>query len=302
LESDISIENNIRPSAPSRAARIFASPLVRILLGIVIVVAPVILTLWLAHVLLEKSQRVMWPQIMAAALCVASYWYFVRQVEKRRVTELSGASALRDLAFGVLGGSVLVATAMGVLFIAGSFQISGINGWTGLIVPIAELILVAFVEELLFRGIMFGIVEQSLGSWIALGLTSSIFALSHLPNEGVTVLAVVVTAMAGVMFGAAFMATGRLWLGIGIHFGWNYVLGTVFAVTVSGHRSSGLLQGTLVGPDWLTGGAYGLEASVVGLAAVSIASAFLIALARKRGRIVPLRRKRKNEAAVKSAT
>ncbi|MEO6746759.1 MAG: CPBP family glutamic-type intramembrane protease [Caldimonas sp.] len=110
--------------------------------------------------------------------------------------------------------------------------------------------------------------------------------MSHLPNEGVTVLAVAVTAVAGVMLGAAFMATGRLWLPIGMHFGWNYMVGTVLSIAVSGHQGKGLVQGTLVGPEWLTGGAYGIEASVPGLAAVLHASAFLIALARKRGRVV----------------
>ncbi len=133
---------------------------------------------------------------------------------------------------------------------------------------------------------LFRIVESSLGSWTALGLTSTIFALSHLPNEGVTVLAVAVTAVAGAMLGAAFMATRRLWLGIGMHLGWNFMLGGVISVAVSGRARDGLLRGTLVGPDWLTGGVYGLEASLAGLAAIALASALLIALVHKRGRVV----------------
>jgi hypothetical protein len=197
----------------------------------------------------------------------------------------------------VLGAAALLAATMGVLFVAGSYQVTGISSWTVLIVPVAELVLVAFFEELIFRGIVFRIVEKSLGSWIALGLTSLIFAASHLPNEGATVLAVAVTAVAGVMLGAAFMATGRLWLAIGMHFGWNYMLGTVLSVAVSGHQGNGLVQATLTGPGWLTGGAYGIEASVAGLAAVSLASVFLLALARKRGHVVLPYWKQKTEAA-----
>lgn len=263
-----------------------ASGLVRIVLGIVAVAAPVALTLWLAHAVLDKSMRVMWPQLLAAALCVSSYRVYVRRIENRSVSELSRTGAWREVACGALGAAALLAVTMGALFAARSYLVTGLNSWTVLIVPIAELVLVAFFEELIFRGIVFRIIEKSLGSWIALGLTSLIFAASHLPNEGVTVLAVAVTAVAGVMLGAAFMATGRLWLAIGMHFGWNYVLGTVLSVAVSGHEGKGLLQGTLVGPEWLTGGAYGIEASVAGLAALSLASAILLAFARKRGRVV----------------
>jgi len=273
-------------STPSRAARFMAFPLIRIVLGIVAVATPVILTLWLARALPDKSMRVMWPQFLAAVLCVASYCYYVRWVEKRSVSELSRAGAWREVANGVLGIAALLAATMGILFASGTYQITGSNSWTVMIVPIAELVLVACVEELAFRGVIFRIVEGSLGSWIALVLTASLFALSHLPNEGVTVLAIAVTGMAGVMLGAAFMATRRLWLAIGIHFGWNFMLSAVFSVAVSGQLSMGLLQGTLIGPDWLTGGAYGIEASVVGLALVTLASAWLVVLAQRRGHVV----------------
>lgn len=284
--------------AASRAARFMAFPIVRIVLGTVAVAAPVILTLWLTHVALDKSMRVMWPQFLAATLSVVGYRFYVHRMEQRSIPELSRLGAWRELAQGALGAAALLALTMAALFVGGSYQVTGSNSWTVLIVPIAELVLVAFFEELIFRGIVFRIVEKSLGSWIALGLTSLIFAVSHLPNDGVTVLAVAVTAVAGVMLGAAFMATGRLWLAIGMHFGWNYMLGTVFSVAVSGHQAKGLVQGTLVGPEWLTGGAYGIEASVAGLAAVSLASAVLSALARKRGRVVQPYWKRKTDTAI----
>ena len=127
---------------------------------------------------------------------------------------------------GVLGTAALIALTFGVHFATGSYQVAGISNWSAMIVPVAELVLVAFVEELVIRGVLFRIVETSLGTWIALGLTSTLFALSHLPNEGVTILAVAVTAMAGVRLCVAFMVTDRLWLALGIHFAWNCMFGT----------------------------------------------------------------------------
>ena len=83
---------------------------------------------------------------------------------------------------------------MGILFAVNSYWISGRNSLTVIIVPIAEMVLVAVFEELVFRGLLFRIIEKSLGSWRAQMLSSVIFAVAHLPNQGVTVLAVAMTA------------------------------------------------------------------------------------------------------------
>jgi hypothetical protein len=128
--------------------------------------------------------------------------------------------------------------------------------------------------------------ERSLGSWGALVLSSVLFALAHLPNEHVTALAVANTALAGLMFGAAFLATRRLWLAIGMHFAWNFLSDGVFALPTSGNPGRGYLQGQLSGPEWLSGGAYGLEASALSFGALALASAFLLRHAIRAGHIV----------------
>ena len=127
------------------------------------------------------------------------------------------------------------------------------------------------------RAERFRIVEQWGGSRVALVASAVLFGLAHVPGEGATVLAIANTVVAGVMFGAAYMLTQRLWLCIGIHAAWNYTLGSVFSIAVSGHQSrAGLIDGVLSGPDWLTGAAYGLEASVVTLVVlVALSAAFL---------------------------
>ncbi|MFY0581157.1 hypothetical protein ACN28S_49140 [Cystobacter fuscus] len=78
------------------------------------------------------------------------------------------------------------------------------------------------------------------------------------------------------MLTAAYLLTRRVWLCIGIHIGWNYTLGTVWSIAVSGHEAKeGLFAGQLTGPEWLTGGAYGLEGSVVSLVVLAMATALL---------------------------
>jgi membrane protease YdiL (CAAX protease family) len=276
-----------RPSSgPSRAARFLAFPPTRVVLAAVVVVLPVVLTMDVVHLALAKSMRVVWPHLLSAALCVSAYRIYVRRVEKRAVSELASSHAWKELGTGLLVGGLLLVATVGTVAALGRYGVSGRNEWTALLTPLAPLILAVVLEEILFRGVLFRIVEQSLGSWIALSMSAVLFALAHLSNAGVTVLAIGNTAMAGVLFAAAFMATRRLWLPMGIHFSWNFLLDAVFSVPVSGHPSSGLLRSALAGPDWLSGGAYGVEASVVALAVISVASVYFVALARRRGHVV----------------
>ena len=69
---------------------------------------------------------------------------------------------------------------------------------------------------------------------------------------------------AGVLLGAAYAATTRLWLPIGLHVGWNFTEGSLFGMSVSGGTATGgLVRGSLNGPQILTGGQFGPEASIV---------------------------------------
>jgi uncharacterized protein len=109
----------------------------------------------------------------------------------------------------------------------------------------------------------------------------------HLVNPGATLLnAAAISIEAGVLLAAAYMLTRRLWLCIGIHIAWNFTQGGIFSVAVSGGQSKGLLRSNMVGPDWLTGGAFGAEASVVALAVCLAAGITLLVLAVKRGNVV----------------
>ncbi|MEO7404776.1 MAG: hypothetical protein ABIU95_14000, partial [Burkholderiales bacterium] len=84
--------------------------------------------------------------------------------------------------------------------------------------------------------------------------------------------------------GTAFLATRRLWLGIALHLGWNFTVGYVFSATVSGHdRAAGLLFGELRGPEWLTGGGFGVEGSAVTLLMLTVAASALSVMAIRSG-------------------
>ena len=91
----------------------------------------------------------------------------------------------------------------------------------------------------------------------------------------------------GGMLGAAYAVTGSLWLPIGLHLGWNVTIVAIFGTIPSGsHARHALVTATTDGPVWLTGGAFGPEASVIAVLICSVATAALLITARRRRRIV----------------
>jgi membrane protease YdiL (CAAX protease family) len=270
-------------SIPGLRACLLAHPLTRIVLGIFATVLPVFLTMALANMLVPKEWRFGWQFLLAAALSLLSYRYFVRRTEAgRALAELGLPGAARETGAGVVLGAALGLIVAGMLALAGAFAVSGSNGWHVMLRTLPEQLMVAVLEELLFRAVLFRIVEQRWGTRVSLVVSFVAFALAHMSNDGISVLAVLVTGVASVTLCGAYLLTRRLWLPVGLHFGWNYLYDGLFAVPVSGHAARGWLQVTLSGPGWLSGGAYGIEASAATLLAWAIAAALLLRRALRR--------------------
>jgi membrane protease YdiL (CAAX protease family) len=135
-------------------------------------------------------------------------------------------------------------------------------------------------EEVALRGVVFRVVEEWLGTAAALAISALLFGLLHLGNPHATWWSSLAIAIeAGVLLAVAFTVTRRLWLPIGIHAAWNWTQSAVFGAAVSGTSSVGWLRGQLHGPEILTGGEFGPEAS---LPAVVICLAVAVVLFRRR--------------------
>lgn len=233
-----------------------------------------------------------WAEACGALASLAGYALYVRLLERRPVAELAGSRAWAETAIGLVGGASMVAAVIGVLALAGVYRFGGVDAAQAtpgaLAIGFAQMAFVAVLEELLTRAIVFRLIERVLGSWAALSLSSLLFGLGHLPgNSHATVLSFAIVVIAGAFFCAAYMATRRLWLCIGLHAGWNFTLGRVFSIAVSGHPPTpGLLAGTLDGPSWLTGGDYGLEASLLTFLVLAGVGAWLLRRALSLGRVV----------------
>jgi uncharacterized protein len=263
------------------------NPFVRIVVALVSIAVPFALVAIPFNLFVSDKSMKRLGALLLTAIVLVAYSAYVRIIEKRPVVELSGARVFREFGAGLLLGSLLFCVTVGLLAALGVYHVTGINGWAAMFVTVPGFILFGVLEEVVMRGIVFRILEQSLGSWIALTISAAIFGLLHLLNPGTTLLnAVSVMVEAGVMLAAAYMVTRRLWLCIGIHIAWNFAEGGIFSGAVSGGDTKGLLQAKLTGADWLTGGAFGVEGSVAALGICSAAGVLLVAVALRRGNLV----------------
>jgi uncharacterized protein len=125
----------------------------------------------------------------------------------------------------------------------------------------------SFVEELTFRGYIMQGLAKAWAMPIAVGVSSLLFGMVHIIDPSVQFLAILNICVAGLFFALAYLVTRSLWLPAGIHIGWNLTEIQVLGLAGSGHTEPSLLTSTVTGPEVLTGGAFGPEGGLLGLAA-----------------------------------
>jgi membrane protease YdiL (CAAX protease family) len=216
--------------------------------------------------------------IVICVLCISLYALLVGWLERRDVIELHLKRGLPLLGIGLALAVGMFAIVYAVLFGVHAATWQGFGGTQWLLPMAAMAILSGVCEELLFRGGVYRITEDMFGTGAALLISGALFGLLHLGNPHASLLAGIAIAVeAGILLGAAYAATRNLWLAIGLHIGWNFAEGGIFGAAVSGGMGGrGLLNIPLHGPDWLTGGAFGPEASVVTLAVCTAAGLYFV--------------------------
>lgn len=228
-------------------------------------------------------------QFVARALVpLAAYLILVKAIERRPLSELAPRSLLPQGLLGVLLGLMLFSTVVGVLWLVGSYHMTGSNPdapWLGALLVVG--LGAGIGEEILFRGVLFRIVEEGLGTWWALAISALLFGALHIANPGATLWSSAAIAIeAGLLFGLLYHVTRSLPICMGVHAAWNFAQGTIYGIPVSGSKADGWLVSARSGPDWLSGGVFGAEASVVALMLCTLCSAGLLIVALRRGSIV----------------
>jgi membrane protease YdiL (CAAX protease family) len=221
--------------------------------------------------------------LLAATLVVE---YFCAQQTLADVG-FPSTGAIGGLFGGLLVGAVLFSVVIAVLTLTHCYTAS-FQSWNPLLPALAVFLFVALFEELLFRGVLFRLIEKMTGTWIALVLSAVLFGAIHIRNPHASIFSSLAIALeAGVLLALAYVLTRSLWFAIGIHWGWNLFEGSIFGTQVSGGEfTATVFHSKMDGPTWLTGGSFGPEAGVVALI-VCVAAALIVgALVIRRRRII----------------
>jgi membrane protease YdiL (CAAX protease family) len=271
--------------------RIVNYPLVALVIAVALFIAASALAMALGRPLqpLPQVERTVLRALIAIVVIVAVYKLAIARLGDHPRDDLRlDRDAGRNLGLGLALGFGIMAVAVGIAAVLGVYRILGPGDSSKLVLELVGVaIMPGLTEEMLFRGILFRWIEEFGGSWAALVVTSALFGLAHIMNPNATWFSSFAIAMeAGVLLGGAYMLTRSLWFPMGLHAAWNFTQGEIFDVPVSGIDEHGLVQAQLSGPTLLSGGNFGLEASIIALVLATAVGVWLVWLAVKRGNVV----------------
>ena len=192
------------------------------------------------------------------------YALYVKVFEKRIPHELKLRNTLPNLILGITIGGLFIVCVVGLLTLFGVYRIDAISiDWTGIVLNCAMLSIVAVSEEIIFRGILFRMIDERCSTIFAFIISSLLFGIIHLTTVDF-LSAMAISVEAGFMLAAAYKLRNHLWVPIGIHWAWNFFLGPIFGVGVSGiSQDACVIIPKITGPYILTGGDNGFEGSIV---------------------------------------
>ncbi len=234
----------------------------------------------------------LWFTLLGISATLAAY-ISRKYIDKESLISLGlkmdKAGAL-DLFYGVFNSAIIMAGIYFTMLFTGLIEFKGLSWWTEntdlnaqfsfAVLPIIlailwKLIVVAWWEELVFRGIILQNMIKGMGLLWAVIVSSLLFGLVHAGNPDATVISTLMIAIVTPQLIYAYLKTGQLWLPIGLHLGWNFFQASVFGYASSGQSDATLITQIPIGPDWLSGGAFGAEGSILVLP-FTIISIFLI--------------------------
>jgi membrane protease YdiL (CAAX protease family) len=277
------------PSLPRRLAHLVFVRLVGF--GLVLAAAAVLATvatrLLVPPAPSPSHQWIFLKNLLLPVVLVGLYGLAARLLERRAPTEISIQTGVRLFPLGVALGAALVSLhVLALMSLGAAHPAWDVRAPSALAVLDAFLVpwLTAVGEELLFRAILFRLLEEALGTALATLISAALFGLAHAGNPGAGPESLFLLAGGfGVLAALVYAATRNLWAVVGLHMGWNLAEGTLFGLPNSGQLEPvRLLQTTVSGPPLMTGDGFGPEGSLplFALSAVAIAAFAWITLLR----------------------
>ena len=268
-------------------------PISKIIIGIIVcVIIPLLLMMFAIKPLfglldLPEDTLKLFRAPFSILVILFTYKIYFKYFDKRRVTELSLKYLVKDSIIGLLTGFILISFVTATLYLLGYYEPHSTGHFSILINAFMLFTIAGILEEIIFRGIIYRITENSLGTVWALIISSLIFGFLHMANANFNLLSGFAIALElGLLTGIFFTLTRRLWLSIALHIGWNFSF-IFWGTTVTGATEfPNFIDSTLVGPELITGGVFGPENSIITILFSLILFMVIFFQASKRGLII----------------
>lgn len=235
------------------------------------------------------SPFVLCEMILEVVAVIGGYLVVVYAMEQRSHPLELRFSRWRGLVAGGLIGLAAISVCIGILAITGNYRIVGFNADYDPWIDILAMGLCAGIaEEIMMRDMLFRLFEEWLGSWGSVAISALVFGLLHITNQNGTVWGGLAIAIEdGILAAALYCITRSLWVCIGEHIMWNIAEGPIFGSIVSGNgEQKSWLVAKWSGSDIMTGGSFGLEASIVPVVLMGIAGVALMVYAQQKKMLV----------------
>ncbi|WP_075341074.1 CPBP family intramembrane glutamic endopeptidase [Tenacibaculum agarivorans] len=228
---------------------------------------------------------------VSVAVLLTTYYYLFQFYEKRKITELSRKYLFSELGGGFLLGFFILSIVILILHLLGYYKILSFSGFTYFLGSFSFLVIAALIEEIFFRAILYRILENWIGTYIALAIISVVFELPHIFNDNVTVLSVVLGLLFGFAHGIMYTYSKRIWLPFAFHLGWNFAQ-PFYGSNLSGIDSVGsVFKAEFTGPKLITGTInYGIEDSILSIFLLLIVCIVFFYLSVKESKIIPYKK------------
>jgi len=273
-------------------SRIRSAALTRVLVGaaVILYLPEITLNILVTPLLSQTLPGTQLPRTVGELMLIPGvlllYSLLFRFYEGRQIHELSRTGFSEESVLGFVYGISIPSLTILLLFLAGHYSVLSVNAVPVLIYAVVSMVFVSCSEELFFRGVVYRISESELGTHVAIVISAAVFGLAHIANENISLAGLVSASLGGALLGILFSLTGRLWIPIAFHFGWN-ISQVFFGSNVSGvSEYGGFLESRIEGPDVMTGGAFGIETSLPLLICLALLTALMYHQVVKRGRVV----------------
>jgi membrane protease YdiL (CAAX protease family) len=267
-------------------------PITKIIIGIVVcfslfvVIQNFVLKPFLYSFIQDKNIANPIIHCVSFIVLLAAYYYLFRLYDKRKITELSIKYLFKEMFGGFFFGFFTISLSIFILYILGYYQAISISTDHYSIKFFTVLMFAALVEDLFHRGLIVRVCENWLGTNLTLVIAMLVEMQLHIYNPNTNLFSLSLYLIWGFTMGMMFIYTKRIWLPFFFHLGWNFSQ-PFYGSNLSGLNDMGsIIQSKFNGPELLTGGAFGIENSIITLSFLLFIGITLYYLAKRDGKIV----------------